>query len=440
MKAFLDKLRPIWTPHAGQKEFLLARSKLKVLACGRRWGKTEVCAVRTLHALVGKRPTRHFLIAPTLDQAKLLFDRIEALLTQWIERFGGDPPKFKRSPFPVLRWNGHLVSARSGHLGRTLRGNEATHLVIDEAAFVPEELVSEVAMPMLATTKGELTMISTPRGKNHFWRFFEMGLRREHGLWSRTAPTHESPHVNKGYLELQRHLVSDRAYRTEYLAEFMDTEGRVFRSEAIDGCLKTKLPAVQTDAISIGVDWGKYGDYTAVAVVAGDAENACLVELQRFNGLSWHEQVDRVAAIIERYPNAVALTDATGMGDPLVEMLQARLRQHYVEGFTFTNSSKAQLIDQLVRCFEERRLAMEAHPELIRELEHFEASTTGTGLTQLGAARGFHDDLVVALALAMRSLPGGAAVPIQLGDVRRFDFHEGKEVSDGETFSAEEAA
>ena len=51
MQEFLDWLSPIWKPHPGQLAFLEAKAKTKVLACGRRWGKTDACAVQILSKL-----------------------------------------------------------------------------------------------------------------------------------------------------------------------------------------------------------------------------------------------------------------------------------------------------------------------------------------------------------------------------------------------------
>lgn len=155
-------LASVWQPHAGQSAFLENAARLKVLACGRRWGKTDACAAQIVSALLRESPAKVLIIAPTLDQARLLFDRVVEMLEALtpplhfvLQNKGGETGiKIRRSPYPHLRWGRHTVMARSGQLGRSLRGNEATHIVIDEAAFLPEEIITEIAMPMLATTSG----------------------------------------------------------------------------------------------------------------------------------------------------------------------------------------------------------------------------------------------------------------------------------------------
>jgi hypothetical protein len=441
VESFLDRIAHVWSPHAGQREFLLNTAKIKVLACGRRWGKTDACAVSIVAALHRDSPTRHVILAPTLDQARLLFDRfVEILLSVDSET----PHTLRRSPYPRLTFGNHTVVARSGHLGRSLRGNEATHIVVDEAAFVPEELITEVAMPMLATTQGYLTLISTPRGMNHFWRFFQMGREASRrparaaaatsnpppplvahpqegvSIWSRRAPSAESPHVPKSFLEVQKELISDRAFRVEYEAEFLEAAGAVFRTESIEACTVARLTAAPEPPFYIGVDWARYQDYTAVAVVSGSRQGATLVANDRFHGLSWTEQLARVRGTIERFPRSLVLCDQTGAGDPLLEMLRAGLSHAGVKGWTFTAASKAALIDGLAWMIERGTLAMEPHPELLRELQHFEASISPSGNQKLGAKQGFHDDLVVALALACRQLPREYGSGLRVGQSRQF--------------------
>jgi len=258
---------------------------------------------------------------------------------------------------------------------------------------------------MLASTDGGLTLISTPCGMNHFWRFFRMGVEGENGVWSRRAPTSESPYIAPHFLDVQRELISERAFRTEYEAEFIESEGRIFRTEAIDAALVSEFEPEPSEPYFAGVDWARHTDYTAVAVVAGRKQDAQVVDVARFQAPSWKDQVAQVAEYLEGFPKVRTLCDATGLGDPLTEDLADRRRGSKVESLVFTAPVKSSLIEQLAWHFEKGTLKMRSHPELIRELQHFEAKTTATGHRKLGARGGFHDDLVIALALACRDLP-----------------------------------
>lgn len=416
MELFLERLAPFWTPHPGQREFLLAPSPIRVLACGRRWGKTDACAVDLLAAMHRPSPCRHLVLAPTADQARLLFDRVLSLLEHLSAQEGSAKVVSRVSPYPRLEYGEHRLQARSGHVGRSLRGNEATHIVVDEAAYVPESLVTEVAMPMLATTQGRLTLISTPRGHNGFWRFFRMGETGRHGVWSRRAPSWESPLVSQAYLDVQKEMMSERAFAVEYGAEFRDDAGTVFRKELVDASLVAHPPE-PAPPFTVGVDWARYGDWTAAVVLSGCRHRAELVETLRVQGEAWTTSVDRVARMLERYPSSRVVCDATGVGDPLLEMLRARVQRCSVEGVVFTPATKSGLVDGLVWAFERKALRLYPEPDLLRELEQFEAIPTERGL-KLSARGGAHDDLVCALALAVSGLPAGRQAGVTLLGLR----------------------
>lgn len=202
MESLLQRIAAHWQPHEGQLQFLTETATTKVLACGRRWGKTDVCAVEILAALHENSPTQHLILAPTQDQANLLFGKV----TDWLERLE-IKHDVRLSPHPRVRVGDHVVRARSGHVGRSLRGQEATHLIVDEAAYVPESLITEIALPMLATTNGRCTLISTPNGRNHFWRFFRVRARR--------APRGVEPPGTFGRVSLRVAHVSRCAARTD---------------------------------------------------------------------------------------------------------------------------------------------------------------------------------------------------------------------------------
>jgi phage FluMu gp28-like protein len=310
------------------------------------------------------------------------------------------------------------VTARSGHIGRALRGNEATHVLVDEAAYVPEELVTEVAMPMLATNNGRLTLISTPNGLNHFWRFFKMGELCEHGVWSRTAPSSESPHVSKEFLDIQRKLISQRAFEIEYEAQFVDASGTMFGAEMVESCIVPEVHRSE-DCAAIGVDWGRYRDYTAVAVLQGGSSAAQLVAVQQFNKASWQEMVDRAIGIAKSFPAAKVIADGTGNGDAVCEMFEKGLGRT-VEVHSFTNTSKRKLIEGLRAGMERRAIAIPPEPELIRQLKHFEVALSTSGSQLMNAKSGYHDDLVIALALAYSITPADYSAPILVGDSRSF--------------------
>ena len=127
-----------------------------------------------------------------------------------------------------------------------------------------------------------------------------------------------------------------------------------------------------------------------------------------------------VSETIERFPKAEVLVDSTGVGDSALEQLRLAMPRKVVQGLTFTNAVKASLIDNLCWLIERQAIKMTPDPQLLRELEHFEARTTESGNTRLASRGGYNDDLVVALALAAQQLNKVYHPEIIVGKARQF--------------------
>ncbi|BCW96524.1 MAG: terminase family protein [Fimbriimonadales bacterium] len=385
-----------WRPHPGQQAFLSSRAPVRVLACGRRWGKTEVIAAEIARTLLSDAPRAVLLVAPSQEQALLGFERT----LEFLQR-AGVRPIVRRTPAPTLTLGGSRLWARAAARGGMfLRGRKAHLIVVDEAAYVPESVVAEVLAPMLADTGGRLALISTPRGKNYFYRYYLQGQEDGVRVWSLRSPSWHNPLLSPTVLQMQASMMTARQYQIEYGAQFLDAEGQVFRTEWVDRALLLRLP---DEGLTVaGVDWARYRDYTALAILQGARDGAKLLEVRRWQGLSWAEQLNAVAQRLQAHAPARILCDRTGVGDPLLETLQQQFP--HAEGVAFTQAFKQSVIEHLALMLEQGRLQLLSEPELLRELYHFEATPTPRGVRLEGAA-GVHDDLVIALALAAWTLP-----------------------------------
>lgn len=403
-----------WVPHTGQRAYLDSQARFRVLACGRRWGKTDASAADMARRVFLSRTSRQIAIAPTLAQARIVFERMKWMLTAV-----GIAYTAVQTPHPTIRVHEggkksgavvHVFDARSGHEAHNLRGDGADHILLDEAAFVPEELITEVAMPMLAASDGRMTLISTPRGRNFFYRLFRMGERGESGFWSRRSPSSENPRVSKEYLALQREILSERSFRTEYEAEFLDSAATVFAYEALERAMSARR--VDVGEVVVGVDWARCEDFTAAVALRGVQSRCEVIDAARWAGIGWAAIVRRVAEFASRHGAHRIICDATGVGDPVTEQLRSECPAAGVEGFVFTPSSKADLVESLAWAFERGTIRLLPDPDLVRELEHFEGKGTARGRVVYGAVGGYHDDLVCALALAYSALGHSRSISV----------------------------
>jgi len=92
--------------------------------------------------------------------------------------------------------------------------------------------------------------------------------------------------------------------------------------------------------------------------------------------------------------------DATGVGDPVYDDLCRVLPS--VTGFKITGPSKRGLVQGLMVAVEQRRVSWPAAWEVVTgEMKRYEYEMGPTGQISYNAPSGFHDDCVIALALAV---------------------------------------
>jgi hypothetical protein len=185
----------------------------------------------------------------------------------------------------------------------------------------------------------------------------------------------------------------EMALRQELYAEFLRDVGSVFRNveTLVKGSLESASPYKSYVA---GVDFAKHEDFTVAAILDSDGH---LCAFDRFGELDWELQLKRIATFVQSY-SARLLVDATGVGDPLFDRLQ-RSGLH-VEGYKFTSASKMELVENLSMMIDQKAISYPNIPELINELKLFGYTTSKGGTVQYGAPSGYHDDCVIALALA----------------------------------------
>jgi len=123
------------------------------------------------------------------------------------------------------------------------------------------------------------------------------------------------------------------------------------------------------------------------------------IEWARFAALKGFQKPwdDAIGQIIRLTDGCAALVDSTGVGDPILEMLQKKSSRF--EGYNFTSASKQKLMEGLAVAIQSHTITFPDGP-LRKELENFEYEYTRTGV-RYSAPEGFHDDCVCSLSLAV---------------------------------------
>ena len=145
-----------------------------------------------------------------------------------------------------------------------------------------------------------------------------------------------------------------------------------------------------------GIDWALSVDYTVCTVV--DATSGACVAQDRFNGVEYAMQRERIAAMCRYWDVRVVTAEQNAMGKPNNDEL--RRMGLPVRDFTTSNSTKADMIEALAAAFEHRAITIPNKPQLIAELQALEATRTANGSVRYAAPDGMHDDCAISLALA----------------------------------------
>lgn len=388
----LPRLRP------DQSRIAWHPSKRKYLAMGRRWGKTTMAGSLGLAAAaVGGKVA---WVSPTYKNSRPLWRFAE----QHCRPLDGTI-RILRAEQVIEMPGGGFLSLFSGENATGIRGWDFDLVIVDEAATVDEETITDVIEPTLADRDGEAYYIGTPKGRNWFWRGWMDASTDESGYshaW--TAPTSDNPiPAIQRAADLARERLSERTYRQEWLAEFVDDGAGVFRRVREQSTGTPMHEPERGHTYVIGADWGQVEDYTTFSVIDATAKRE--VWLERFRRVEYTLAIERLRMLWERYKPVMAIPELNSIGRPIIEQLRrADIR---IMPFTMSNASKHAVVESLAVALERGELTLLNDPAGIAEMEAFESDRTPGGMVRYGAPSGMHDDIVIARCLAWQ----GAARP-----------------------------
>jgi hypothetical protein len=390
-------------PHRGQETILKGRARFTVVACGRRFGKTELGKIAILETAL--RGGRCWWLSPTYRMAGQVWRDLRRACRRL------DGVAIDATDRQIELAGGGLIAIRSAHQPDHLRGAGLDFVVLDEAAFMAPEVWPEIIRPMLVERQGGALFLSTPYGRNAFWRLYLLGLDPEQPDWrSFHFTSYDNPLIPPGEIDALRATTPEHVFRAEYLAEFIDDAGQVFRGvreAATAPPLAAAAPEAGRTYIG-GIDWGRSRDYTVITLI--DAEAGRVVAIDRFNQIGWALQRGRLAALCARWSPAALWAEENSMGAVNIEALAAEGLP--MRPFKMTAASKPPLIEALALAIERGQLALPPDETLLAELSAYEMQRLPGGGHRYSAPAGGHDDMVISLALAWHGARAGRAAMI----------------------------
>jgi len=209
---------------------------------------------------------------------------------------------------------------------------------------VPEYVVEEVIMMRLADREGRLDLVSTPNGRNWFYRRAREIIEGKRPGYFQSGDSRENPHVSRAYLDERVRYFSESRLKQNIMGQFVDAGGEILPGACVDAALAVGAQSASaagrpgTFYIS-GWDLARKRTATVGITAAVSGGVARVIALERLRGLDWAIVLERIRQRQASYPGRLVI-DATGLGDVVVE----QLREYRPEPVIFTPAVKAELL------------------------------------------------------------------------------------------------
>jgi hypothetical protein len=414
-------------PHPGQGQWLGHSTKPEnLLATGNRWGKSYVQAIKILHRAVFRiRPLKYdqggrydiVVASITQDQANIIFNAAVRLVRS-NEVLAALVKSIKRTPYPEMVFgNEAVITARTTqNRGNYLLGNNYDLFSFDEAAFEsdPEYLINDVIMMRLADRDGRLDLISTPNGKNWFYRrMLELQKDPEHG-YLQFGDSRDNPYISRQALARRLQCLPKDRVAQNIAGQFIDNSKTVFGNDDIDHALiDGGLQPPQKDRRYItGWDLARKQTYTVGMTFDVTEKPYRLVAFARFNNRDWSDVVAEIRRTRYEYQSMLVI-DATGLGD----VIMSELADLNPVGIIFTPRLKGELLGNLLIAHNRQEIK---YPDIVQRDEGSRVWSLQQELREITWDDNNRYDAVMAMALAIwpkrnRALfPKSGPVPVRV--------------------------
>lgn len=212
-----------------QQEVFADKTRFKVVAAGRRCGKSRLSAITLLIEALRCPPGSAVLyVAPTNGQARQIIWNVlmelgrEVIASSHINNQD------------ITLVNGATIYVRGADRPDTLRGVSLTYAVLDEVADIKPETWEQVIRASLSDKKGRAMFIGSPKGRNWFYDLFQLGEDNKDSDWkSWHFTTQDNPLIDPEEIASAKKTLSSFAFKQEYLASFSNAGSDIFKEDWI---------------------------------------------------------------------------------------------------------------------------------------------------------------------------------------------------------------
>lgn len=210
-----------------QQQVYADQTRFKVIAAGRRCGKSRLAATTLIIEALKCPPGSAVLyVSPTMGQSRqiiwdLLLDLGREVITS-----------SHVNNLDITMINGARIYVRGADRPDTLRGVSLTYAVLDEVADIKPEAWEQVIRASLSDKKGRAMFIGTPKGRNWFYDLFKLGQSDQDKDWkSWHFTTKDNPLIDPTEIESAKKTLSSFAFKQEYMASFDNAGSNIFKED-----------------------------------------------------------------------------------------------------------------------------------------------------------------------------------------------------------------
>ena len=373
--------------------------KYACLILGRQTGKSLLLTNLLLKWSLENNGCSTMMVSPTYNQVRKIYEDVEKVL-------GGTPllVSSNKSNYEMELLNGSKIVYRSAEKPDNLRGYTNDFLLVDEAAFIRQQVWDEVLKPTILVKGRKVLFASTPKNKGgYLHKLYLHGMDPDKPEYvSINGSSYLNPYINPNDLDEAKKTMPEEIFRAEVMGEFTDGGGSVFKNIDLYCTLPQWINKQPSDRYYAGIDLGRLTDYTVLTILDDKGK---VVFIYRDNNKPWETLINEMVKHLRRY-NATAMMEINSIGDPLFDQVQKKYKD--VHPFVTTNSSKQQIIEDLIYELNTGDLQLpdeNLFRPLYNELNTFSYSYSPSSRKVVyKATDGAHDDTVMSLAIALNSL------------------------------------
>ena len=307
-------------------------------------------------------------------------------------------------------WNGSIIYFKSSE--SQLRGISCKRggiMVVDECAFLKSDIWTSI-LPFTTVSKANTLIASTPWTKRGmYYTFYERALSGDPGYHLIDTRDYDlSYFISEEQREEYRKILSPQAFRTEIDGEFMDSTSGVFGDyQSIYAEPEDKEP------VYCGIDFSvSVGGDDTVLTGFNKSKQQCLLYYD--NSIADPVQrAEKLADIINSYPSIKkVICETNSMGSTFISIMRRKLkRPNILEEFTTTNSTKKDIIENLVSLIGQKEITLLDDPKQDYEFAIFQLVELKNGNYSYAAdtkVQNSKDDIVMATAFAAKCFSGSS--------------------------------